>query len=307
MNGILDDLRTAFSRSDNATMQLIVINIIVFMVLNTLFVVFFLFQTPELYTPIVRIFTLPAEPLRLIYRPWTLFTYFFSHEGLFHIFFNMLIFYYFGRLVEEYLGSRRLIGLYVVGGLAGGFLYMLLYNILPVYQGALPNAELIGASASVMAVVVGAATLMPNYQFHLLLLGPVKIKYIAAFWVVVSFFGFAQQNAGGDIAHIGGSLMGYIFIIQLKKGRDLGKWVNDFRDAVSSMFKKKSNLKVTYSKPRSKSKVTTQTAYRNSKQNNNDAIPMQEEIDAILDKISESGYGSLTREEKEKLSRASKS
>lgn len=307
MNGILDDLRTAFRRTDNATMQLIVINIIVFMVLNTLFVVFFLFQTPGLYTPFVRIFTLPADPLGLIYRPWTLFTYFFSHEGLFHIFFNMLIFYYFGRLVEEYLGSRRLIGLYVVGGLAGGFLYMLLYNILPVYQGALPNAELIGASASVMAVVVGAATLMPNYQFHLLLLGPVKIKYIAAFWVVVSFFGFAQQNAGGDIAHIGGSLMGYIFIIQLKKGRDLGKWVNDFRDAVSSMFKKKSNLKVTYSKPRSKSKVTTHTAYRNSNQNNNDAIPMQEEIDAILDKISESGYGSLTREEKEKLSRASKS
>lgn len=307
MNGFLDDLRSAFRRSDNAMMQLIVINIIVFMVLNTLYVVFFLFQSPEFYTPLLRCFTLPAEPMRLLYRPWTLFSYFFSHEGLFHIFFNMLIFYYFGRLIEEYLGSRRLIGLYVVGGLAGGLLYMLLYNLLPVYQGALPRSELIGASASVMAVVVGAATLMPNYQFHLILIGPVKIKYIAAFWVVVSFFGFAQQNAGGDIAHIGGSLMGYIFIIQLKKGRDLGKWANDFLDAVSGMFKKKSNLKVTYSKPRTKSKVTTHSAYRNSNQNSSESIPMQEEIDAILDKISESGYGSLTREEKEKLSRASRS
>jgi hypothetical protein len=214
----------------------------------------------------------------------------------------MLFLYWFGRLVHDYLGNTRLINLYILGGLAGGVLYILIYNISPLFVDEVGRSSLIGASASVFAIVVAAATLMPDHQFHLLLLGPVKIKYIAIFYVAMSFVGSIGPNAGGDIAHLGGAFVGFIYVRQLQKGLDLGSWIQSVLDFFRSFFIRP-KVKVTHrsarrTRPRAKASSSKQTP-------TSSGVP-QDEIDAILDKISAKGYESLTKEEKQKLFNASK-
>jgi hypothetical protein len=207
----------------------------------------------------------------------------------------MLFLYWFGKLIDEYLGNRRLINLYLLGGLAAGISYLLIYNLIPNFRPAI-GTPLLGASGAVYAVVVGAATLMPNYTFFLLLLGPVRIKYIAAFFIVSSFVDLSNDaNPGGNIAHLGGALLGFFFITQLKKGNDIGKPLTSVAEWIKKLFQPKPKLKVTHRSPVRNGQAAA-TPH---------AIPNQDEIDAILDKISRSGYDSLTKEEKQKLFRAS--
>jgi hypothetical protein len=161
---------------------------------------------------------------------------------------------------------------------------------------------MLGASAGVFAVVVGAATFMPNFKFFLLLIGPVKIVYIAAFYVFFSFISIAGANAGGDLAHLGGAAMGFIYMRQFQKGNDLGGFVMAFLSFIKSFFVKQSKIKVSYSRKASASASKSGGVGSNS----GSATPDQDEIDAILDKISNSGYESLTKEEKQKLFNASK-
>ncbi|MBC7923276.1 MAG: rhomboid family intramembrane serine protease [Ferruginibacter sp.] len=307
MNGILDDFKNAFRRKNNGLIQIILLNVSVFLALIVLRVVLTLAGAsldastgkPVIYEFILEQLVLPSAPDRLLYKPWTLFTYFFSHEGIFHLLFNMLFLYWFGKLIDEYLGNRRLVNLYLLGGLMGGLLYVAMYNLLPYFAGQVDSSTLIGASGAVFAVVVGAATLMPNYTFHLLLLGPVRIKYIAAFYVVLSFAQSIGDNAGGAIAHLGGALLGFVFITQLRRGNDLGKPLTVISEWFGRLFRKKPVMRVTY---QNKAK-STYSGYANP--NPGYSIPNQDEIDNILDKISRSGYESLTREEKQKLFRAS--
>lgn len=185
MSSIADDFKNAFRKRNNGLVQLILINVAVFLLLNTCLLIFRISLggaqgTAQYNEFIANNLFLPGDPMKLLTHPWTLVTYFFSHEGIFHIISNMLFLYWFGKLVDEYLGNRRLLNLYVLGGLAAGLSYVLLCNLVP-YFAANKGSYLLGASGSVFAVVVGAATLMPNYTFFLFLIGPVKIKYIAAF------------------------------------------------------------------------------------------------------------------------------
>jgi membrane associated rhomboid family serine protease len=292
MTSIFDDIRLAFTRRDNALNQLLLVNILVFVTLILLFVGFRISHNDQVYKTIVSYLALPSEPDTFLWRPWTLITYFFTHEGWLHIIFNMLNLYWFGLLIREYLGSKKLVSLYFLGGLAGGVLYLLFYNLIPFFiqRG---SAEMIGASASVLAIIVGAATLLPNYTFHLFLLGPVKIKYIAAFLILLSFSQAVGSNAGGNVAHLGGALLGFVFIRQLQKGRDLGRPLHAIWDFVTGLFSRRPRMKVAYKNP-----AATPSSPGNGK-------PSQQEIDLILDKISRSGYESLSREEKQKLFRAS--
>jgi membrane associated rhomboid family serine protease len=192
---MFEEFKSAFKRYNNAHVQLIIINVVVFLVMGVLYVVAKLTSTPQLFTILYDQFTLPSVLTEFIREPWTLLTYSFAHYfnyelgdvGIFHILFNMLVFYWFARLFVEYLGSDKLVALYVLGGLAGGLLYMIMYNTIPMF--ADQRSTLVGASASVYAVVVGVATLLPNYTFFLMFLGPVRIKYIAAFYIVISFLG----------------------------------------------------------------------------------------------------------------------
>ncbi|MFN6944576.1 MAG: rhomboid family intramembrane serine protease [Cytophagaceae bacterium] len=291
MTSLLDEFKYSFKKRDNGLMQIIVINIAVFVVMGILKVFSFMAQDMRVFDFIMRQMALSSNIMTAVTKPWTIFTYFFTHSlsSIFHILFNMLFLYWFGRLIMEYLGHRRLVNLYIVGGVVAGLLFIALYNILPVFADAAPHAKLIGASGSVYAIVVAAATLLPEYRFHLIFLGPVKIAYIAGFFIFISFLGMAGENAGGNIAHLGGALIGFLYIKQLKKGTDLGKPVSIVANWIQKLFRPR-HLKV---------------SYRNNTSKSRSKVPDEQEIDAILDKISVSGYESLTQLEKEKLFKAS--
>ena len=304
-NSILDDFKNAWNKPNNAPAQLIIINVIVFLFLGTLWVISSISQADALFTVIYNQFSIPPIFQDFILRPWTIITYGFAHSltGIFHILFNMLIFYWFSRLIVEYLGNQKVISIYVVGALAGGLAYLVVYNTIPFYiQNSGSISGMVGASAAVYATVVAAATLNPNYTFFMLFLGPVKIKYIAFFYIVVSFLGSVGANAGGNIAHLGGAAIGYLYVVQLQKGNDIGAWVIQFINFVKSFFQPQPKIKVSHKKPR---KAATSRAQKSTRKSSVSSTS-QDEIDAILDKISQSGYESLSKEEKQKLFDASK-
>lgn len=297
MTSIFDDIRHAFTRGGNAVTQLILINVIVFVSLILLRTLSFLTGFGTIYDLITLNLGLPAHILNFLFKPWTIITYFFTHEQFLHIIFNMLNLYWFGMLIREYLGNKKLVSLYMLGGLAGGLLYLLFYNLVPFFEARAGMAVMIGASASVLAIILAAATLLPDYTFNLILLGPVRIKYIAAFLVVLSISGAVGDNAGGNIAHLGGAVIGFIFIKQLQRGNDLGKPIHAINDFFRSLFSRRPRMKATFNNTRAAG-TTTATPGGSTR-------PNQSEIDLILDKISASGYESLTKEEKQKLFRAS--
>jgi membrane associated rhomboid family serine protease len=298
---IKDDFRNAWSRPNNAVVQLIIINVVVFALVNLLRVFLFFGQAEGIYESIRAFLALPSATSSFLIKPWTIVTYMFTHEGFFHILFNMLWLYWFGKLIQEYLGSKKVIGLYVMGGLVGGALYLLAYNLHPAFAGVLETSTLIGASAGTTALIVGAAVFMPNFTMYLMFLGPVKIKYIAAVVIFLSLIGTTGGNAGGEFAHLGGALMGWLFISQVRKGNDPGAWVISSMNFIQSLFKSEPKIKVSH---RSETKSRT-TSSKSTKGTRSDGTT-QEEIDAILDKISQNGYESLSKDEKQKLFNASK-
>ena len=217
--------------------------------------------------------------------------------------------YIFGRILSDHLGGSKVIKLYVLGALFGAVLYLTVFPVLlqllnPGVDISSLNPNLVGASAGVFAIVFGTAILVPDYTIYLILLGPVKIKYIALFYIISFVLGLSSWNSGGELAHIGGALIGVFYIRQLKKGRDYGEWVIKVLDFVKSFFVKSPNIKVTYKREKAKTTSKRGSTPRNSG-NSNDTTS-QDEIDAILDKISEKGYESLSKDEKQKLFNASK-
>lgn len=299
---MFSEFKNAFQRPNNAHVQLIIINVAIYVGLVILFVLSRWTKTEEFFQILYNQFTIPSEFSEFLTRPWTLITYFFTHslERILHILFNMLVLYWFGRLFVEYLGSDKLIAVYVLGGLAGGILYLMAFNLIPNPPDFLSKSGgMVGASAAIFAVMVAVATLLPNYTFFLFLIGPVKIKYIAAFYIFLSILGSVGYNAGGDIAHLGGALMGYIYVKQLQAGINWGYWITATIDWFKSLFSPRKHVKVTYRSSNASQKRPKKTKPDPDKVS-------QEEIDAILDKISAGGYESLSREEKEKLFNASK-
>jgi membrane associated rhomboid family serine protease len=295
---MFDEFKNAFQRYNNAHIQLIIINVVVFLALAVVSVFSNIFQVPEVFRAIHDQLAIPAPIGEFVQKPWTILTYAFVHDlsGIFHILFNMLVFYWFGKLFVEYLGSDKLIALYILGAIAGGVAYLLVYNTIPFYIERIGTfSGMVGASAAVYAVVVATATLIPDYTFMLLFLGPVRIKYIAAVCIVVSFLGAVGSNAGGNVAHLGGALIGFVYLKQLQAGVNWGGWITVTVDWFKGLFAAKPKVKVTYRKQ-----------YADSQKPKAKSSISQAEIDAILDKISDGGYESLTKEEKEKLFNASK-
>ncbi len=304
MSGLFDDFRSEFNKPNNTLVQLILVNTVVYLAIVTLYVGTHISNHKEVYGLVMENLSIPASLSEFAYKPWTLLTHIFTHEDILHILFNMLFLYWFGRLIDEYLGSRRLVGLYIMGGIAGGLFYLLMYNIVPYFQGQVAASQMLGASAAALSVAVGAATLLPNYTFHLLFFGPVRIKYIVFFFVVLSFAQSVGPNAGGNIAHLGGAFMGFFYVKLLQSGTDLGRPIYWVMEGWSNLLKPKPAVKVSY---RQRSNAGTQaTSYAaTGSPTSSISTPDQDEVDMILDKISRSGYESLTREEKQKLFRAS--
>lgn len=297
MNTILNDFKYAWQRPNNAVAQLIIINVIVFV---GLFVIG-LFRHFGLGSVVIFIheqFMIPSDIQEFIYRPWTAITYAFNHAGIFHIFFNMLVLYWFGRLFNEYLGSQKLVNLYVISALGGALVFLFVYNVFP----GMPTSTMVGASGAIFGIVAATATLLPDYRFHLLFIGPVKIIYIALFVVAMSFIRLDKGvNIGGELAHLTGALIGFLYTKQMQKGNEMGRWVFKTMEFFKNLFKPKPKIKVTHRKERRSSSFSTASKTRQKGSN-----VSQNEIDAILDKISEKGYESLTKDEKEKLFNASK-
>jgi membrane associated rhomboid family serine protease len=296
MNKIADDLKNFF-KYGTAVQKIIIVNALVFIVINSISLILFLSQSSlNAANAILPWLAVPADLKELAYHPWTIITYMFTHKGLFHIFFNMLLLYWGGLIFQEYLGTRKLIATYFLGGIVGALLYITVFNVLPVFSNYVIQSRAIGASASVLAVFVAIATYIPNYSVNLLFFGPVRLKYIALIMVIIDFLSIEGGNAGGHIAHLGGAFYGYIFIKQLQKGRDIGNWFNNLIDAITNFNKPKSKLKVAHKNISS----------RNLSKSEQNQAEIQKRIDAILDKISQSGYDSLSKEEKEFLFNNSK-
>lgn len=306
--GFWDNLKNAFRHSDNSLYKLIAINVLVFFGLLVIRVFLTISGYGEFYQAALSQLMMPAFLPKLATQPWSIFTYMFLHEGFFHIIFNMLFLYWFGLLIHQYLGSRKLANLYILGGIFGGLFYVLIYNLAPYFSESVQSSMMLGASAGVFAIVVGAATLTPNTTFFLLIIGPVKIVYIAVFYVILSFANSIGANAGGEIAHLGGALLGYLYITQLRKGNDWGMPVQKVGIFFENLISRRSKVKVTYRK----AKTTNSGGFGSfSSKANPSSIAKtqeatQEEIDQILDKIADKGYDALSKEEKRKLFEFSK-
>lgn len=303
--GLRDDINFALRRKDDMVIRLITINVAVFLIMVVLYVFSEISRVP-LLGYITNWTALNSNAETFITRPWTILTYSFMHSmrSIFHIIFNMLWFYWFGKMIQDYLGKDKVLALYVLGAIAGGVFYLLSYNFIPYYieRSFRTSNILVGASASVNAIVLAAATLLPNQRINLMFLGSIKITWIAAFVVLTSFLGTVGSNAGGNLAHLGGALIGFLYIRALNKGTDIGKWIISIRDFFANIGKPKSKMNVSYKNV----KYTKVKDDKKSKKSTNDGTVSQAEIDKILDKISKSGYESLTKEEKQKLFNASK-
>lgn len=288
---ILENLKQNFKRGD-ANIRLIYINAAVFLCVNLMFLGFKLFIGDGSF--ILTYLAVPARLSTLLTHAWTVVTYMFLHESFFHFFFNVLTLFWFGKLFLMFFSEKQLTGLYITGGLFGALLYIVAYNVFPLFQAVLNQSLLMGASASIMAIVIATAMRSPNMEMQMLLIGRIKLKYIAAFFVLTSIFGIAGENAGGQFAHLGRALAGYIFIVSLRKGRDITSPVNAVLNGFANWFKPR-KLKVKPNPHKTKRTVMSDGDF------NAEKARKSAEIDRILDKIKSSGYESLSAEEKRRL------
>ncbi|MEE9373018.1 MAG: rhomboid family intramembrane serine protease [Saprospiraceae bacterium] len=291
INSLFEDLKGQF-RYGNMVAKLILINVFVF-VIFTFIGVF----TPNgglngaSFHSIKNLFALPGDLSTLLKRPWALFTHMFLHAGFGHIFWNMMILYWFGRIFGDLIGDKKVLPLYLVGGLAGAIFYLFFANFLSPYGGTA-----MGASAAVMAIVVASGFLAPNYRINLILIGEVKLMYIVAvlFFIDLAMIG-KGNNTGGHFAHIGGALLGGFYISTLHRSGV------DFIENFTSLFEKKEKMPP----PRKTAKVITLHHVKRRVHKTED-FSTEETIDQILEKIKKLGVSSLTKEEKDVLDRASK-
>ncbi|WP_162915793.1 rhomboid family intramembrane serine protease [Paraflavitalea soli] len=248
---------------------------------------------------ILNWFVLPSNLSTLASRPWTIFTYMFMHVEPMHLIGNVLWLWAFGYILQDLSGPRKIIPLFIYGGLAGGVFYVISYNLIPVLAGVAPFSHLLGASAGVMAIAIATTALAPGYRIFPMINGGIPLWVLTLIFVVLDFAMITGSNTGGHLAHLAGAATGFIFVHQLRRGRDWSAWMNRFFDWVNNLFNpdKRSWKKTAKDELHYKSKGTP--PYKK--------IPniTQKRIDEILDKINQQGYRFLTEEEKEILKRAS--
>ncbi|MGB1020014.1 MAG: rhomboid family intramembrane serine protease [Flavobacteriaceae bacterium] len=271
--------------------KLIVINVICFVLPLLINTFLFLFNGPQ--NLLLGWFELDADITNLLFRPWTILTYGFLHTGFFHLFWNMLLLYYAGQFFLNLLPARTFLNTYLLGILLGGLVFILSYMIFPAFQKSSPY--MVGASAGVMAVFIFCCVYTPEQEVRLLFFN-VKLKYVGIAFVLIDLVQIPGGNAGGHLAHLGGAGLGLWYAKRLKNGVDIGLPLERLILALKVLFSPKKPLKTVYKAPKSKNSFTP----------NKNKADHQKKIDAILDKISTSGYDSLTEEEKEFLFRAGK-
>lgn len=275
----IDNIKNRFN-AGSIIEKLIYINVGVFAVSLLLTVLQGLYKGQASF--ILEWFSLDDNVSAILTKPWSIISYGFLHSGFIHLLFNMIGLYFIGNLFIQYFTQKQALQFYILGTIFGGFFYLFSQNYFPLFQGS--SSRLVGASAGVSAIFIGLATYMPNYQINIRFLGYIKIWHLAAVWLAFDFIGLIGPNAGGSFSHLGGALFGFLYVNQASNKKI------DLFDTIFSIFKKKEKpLKTVY-----KSKVTKQKPVQNTS-------PDQKQIDAILDKISKSGYDTLTKKEKDFL------
>ncbi len=288
---IVEEIKFRFYNG-NAIIRIILINVLVFVTMAIFQLFTFLFQV-SFGANLVNWFSLPASFSRLLFQPWSIITYMFLHSGLFHLIFNMLWLYWIGQLFQQYLGNTKTYQAYFLGGIFGGLVYMIAYNVFPAFSNRVMFELALGASAGVLSIVFATATLLPNYSISLLFIGSIKLKYIALITVVIDLISIPQGNAGGHIAHLGGAAFGYLFIKLIYNKTQVPNTLDKIFEFFLNGLKREPKLRIHH---KSNSRVTGSEGGK----------PSQAEVDAILDKIIKGGYESLSKKEKEILFKAGK-
>jgi len=291
MDSIIDNFKKEF-KEGTILNKLIYINIGLFLIFSILSVLSFMFQFN--ITTLLSNFYLPAKLNIVIKKPWTFLSYMFLHNGFLHLIFNMLWLHFSGKIFLQYLNPKQLLSTYILGGFFGGILFIITYNYVPIFQPLAFGASAVGASASVFAIMIAIATYTPNYAVQFPFIGFIKIKYIAIFMLALDILSIQSVNAGGHIAHLGGALFGYFYIKQLQKGKDLSVNFSNLFERIIKTFNTKSKLQEIHKRAKSDYEFNQEKASN------------QKEINEILEKIANSGYESLSKEEKAILFSASK-
>lgn len=288
---IAADIKRTFKEGSVLT-RLIYVNLGVFLVVKIIGLFFYLAGQPQV---LVEWLSVPSDISTLIRRPWTPFTYMFMHAGFLYLLFNILGLYWFGKLFLYHFEGDKLLSVYLLGGISGALFYVVAYNVFPAFESV--RAILLGASGSVLAILVAVAVYDPQREIHLFFIGRFPLKYIAAFYVLLSIIGISASNPGGNLAHLGGAAWGWFYIFQLRRGKDRGAGIVALINKIESWFIKKQD----WFKPKSNMRVTYKHPPRNDYEYNRQQNIKQEEINRILDKIAKSGYESLSKKEKEIL------
>lgn len=299
---IKEDIKLQF-QSGNMLTRIILVNIAVFVFINLIYVFTTYGDVNKIYINIIDFLALHGRAPKVYTHFWGWFTHMFLHEGTWHLFWNMLLLYWFGRIVGDFLGDERILPLYILGGIAGGIFYIGFEYFLPGSTGS--GSMALGASAAVMCMLMTAAMVSPDYHMHLLLIGPVKLKWIAIAMLFFDLIGTAGQvNTGGHFAHLGGAIFGIIYVSRLHNGQDL-------TSGLQKLFDKINNRQVPIKPKPPTKRAAMSVVYNKGKESSNqqkevETISFQTKLDSILDKINDQGYDNLSDEEKNFLSQASK-
>lgn len=285
---IFDRIKNFFLQK-NALSRLMLINIVIWIICLFISVFTWLFNVSDI-SFVTKLFAVPADISSLTDKPWSIFTYMFLQEEFWHLFFNMLMLYYGGQIFLQYFTQKQLLLTYIFGGLFGALFFIMSFNIFPVFENMRDSAVALGASASVLSILIAAATYQPEYKLNLFLLGEVKMKWIAIIFVVIDLLSIPKGNSGGHIAHLGGALWGFLYAFMLRKDFD-----------IYMIFKRQPRIKV-----KSRNTDNHHQRPKTDEQYNAERAQEQQEIDKILDKIAKNGYSSLSEKEKEYLFKQSK-
>lgn len=299
---IWSDVKQQFSYG-NALTKIILVNVAVFVFINLVRIGLMIFDgsaPPPSYEPFIHFFTISSDWYHNLTHPWVFITHMFLHEGFWHIFWNMLLLYWFGRIVGDLLGDWRVLPIYLIAGLAGGLTYFIVANI-PSYW--VFGSYALGASAAVMGMLAVAGMMAPDYILHLILIGPVRLKWVVLVLIFLDVVALSWgSNSGGSVAHLGGAAMGFFLAAQLQRGNDLTRpvanWLNQLTNWLNRLRSNRKGPKVVFRNEQKERASRPGPSRRNEDD--------QARLDDILDKIKEHGYESLTKEEKEFLFNASK-
>lgn len=285
----ITDSVKAFFNQKSALSRLMLINISIWLICLFISVFTWLFNISDI-SFVTKLFAVPADISSLAEKPWSIFTYMFLQEEFWHLFFNMLMLYYGGQIFLQFFSQKQLLLTYIFGGLVGALFFILAFNAFPVFEDTKTYAFALGSSASVLSILIAAATYQPEYRLNLFLLGQVKMKWIAIIFVVIDLLSIPKGNSGGHIAHLGGALWGFLYAYLLKKDFDF-----------YLIFKRKARIKV-----KTRNAHNYHQRPKTDEQYNAERAQEQEETDKILEKIAKNGYSSLSEKEKEFLFRQSK-